>query len=236
MLVCIVGLHATALAAPFTNGSFEGGTWDTAAAAASGTDGGYGDWLNVNAGVPASVGLVAGWAPVAGQDFSWHVLPDTLTADGGTRVVDLNGDVPGGIEQTFDTVAGRTYRVDFAASRHFLSEDAMTFTATALEGGGGADLNSLGVTVPDTVGTSTALSTHWQDESFTFVASGASTTLRFVSSSATDGLGPMIDNVRVTDVTPVVAAPAPVPALGLWGLLGLSGLLGGLALRRSRRA
>jgi len=26
MLVCIVGLHATALAAPFTNGSFEGGT------------------------------------------------------------------------------------------------------------------------------------------------------------------------------------------------------------------
>ena len=47
---------------------------------------------------------------------------------------------------------------------------------------------------------------------------------------------PLIDNVRVTDVTPVVAAPAPVPALGLWGLLGLSGLLGGLALRRSRRA
>lgn len=37
----------TVQAAPFTNGSFEAGDWNTAAAQASGTDAGYGRWLNV---------------------------------------------------------------------------------------------------------------------------------------------------------------------------------------------
>lgn len=225
---CVQGL---AWAAPFANGSFESGTWNAGAAATAGTDAGYGDWLNVSAGVPGSVNLVTGWVPVAGLDFSWHQLPTTL-ADDGTRAIDLNGDTAGGIEQTFDTVAGHTYRVDFAASRHFLAGTAMTFTASAAVGGGGADLAALAVTVPTTVGTNAGLATHWQNETFTFTATSASSTLRFVSTSATGGLGPMVDNVRVLDQT----ATAAVPTLGSWALVGLSGLLGALALRRTGRA
>ena len=232
---CALALNGAAWAAPFTNGSFESGTWDTAQAASSGTDAGYGPWLNVNAGVATSVNLVSGWVPVAGLDFSWHQLPTTLAAEG-THAVDLNGDTAGGIEQTFDTVAGHTYRVDFAASRHFLMGGAASLTASALPAGGGAALASLAVTVPTTVGTNSSLATHWQDDAFTFTASSASTTLRFASTSATGGLGPMIDNVRVTDVTPV--PPAAVPTLQAWALLGLAGVLGllGAAGRRQRRS
>ena len=172
----------------------------------------------------------------------------TGDGDGDDEVihVDLSG-VPSNVKtlvftvnsftgQTFDTVAGHTYRVDFAASRHFLMGGAASFTASALPAGGGAALASLAVTVPTTVGTNSSLATHWQDDVFTFTASSASTTLRCASTSATGGLGPMIDNVRVTDVTPV--PPAAVPTLQAWALLGLAGVLGllGAAGRRQRRS
>lgn len=227
---CSALLHLSAVAAPFTNGGFEMGTWDTVAASASGNDIGFGLWLNVSSAKPASVNLVTGWVPVSGGDFSWHQFPGALAVDG-TRVMDLNGNNPGGIEQTFDTVAGRTYLVSFSASRHFLMGPAADLTVSALPSGGGAALAALNVNVPVSVSTNPASTTLWAAHSFVFTATGSASTLRFVSNSATGGTGPMVDNVQV-----VAQSPASVPVLGPGALVGLSVLLGGLGLAQRRKS
>lgn len=227
---CTALLHLSAAAAPFTNGGFEAGTWDTVAASASGTDIGFGPWLNVSSSKPASVNLVTGWVPVSGGDFSWHQFPGALAVDG-TRVIDLNGNNPGGIEQTFDTVAGRTYVVSFSASRHFLMGPAADLTVSALPLGGGVALAALSVNVPVSVSTAPGSTTLWTTHSLAFTATGPASTLRFASNSATGGTGPMVDNVQV-----VAQTPASVPVFGPGALVGLSVLLGGLGLLQRRKS
>jgi len=94
-LVAVAASQASA--APFTNGSFE----------------------LTSGGNPG-----AGFITKAGGDLSitgWVVTGDSVDYIGtywqaaqGVRSVDLNGNDPGGIQQTFDTVAGQLYRVNFA--------------------------------------------------------------------------------------------------------------------------
>jgi hypothetical protein len=223
----------TVQAAPFTNGSFEAGDWNTAAAQASGTDAGYGRWLNVRYSLVSSRNLVTGWVPVVGRDFSWHELPTSLSADG-IRSVDLNGNAAGGLEQTFDTVAGHTYSVAFSASRHQFVGSSASLRALAMQGTGGSTLATHNVTIPTTVGVSTSLTQHWQEASFTFVAATSSTTLRFTALQPTGGVGPMVDNVRVTDLSATPAAvtpmsPVAVPALSPAMQMLLAAVLAGVA-------
>lgn len=99
----------------------------------------------------------------------------------GTHVIDLKGDSPGGIEQTFDPVAGRTYRVSFSASRHLLMGSDADLTVSALSSGGSAALATLNANVPVSVSTNPASTTLWAAYSLVLTATGPASTLRWVS-------------------------------------------------------
>ncbi len=235
----VVGLAlagGVAYAAPFTNGGFEEGVWPTVDV---GSDGSYGLWYD------ATTPVVDGWQVVSGLSYSWHetapagtVSPIYPMASEGNRSVDLNGNATGGIQQTFDTVVGDTYVVTFDASRHFLSEGVKQFSVEALNGA--SVLATKSVTLPETMGLLDGLTPKWQTNiTLVFTATGSATTLRFLSlSGAVPGstydqryMGPMIDNVRVSNVS---ANSRAVPSLGGAALLALSVLLAVFGLRARR--
>ena len=195
-------LCGAAHAAPFQNGSFETGP----------TPGGY-------------VTLTAGDTQITG----WTVTGDSVDYIGsywpaadGSRSLDLSGNAGGGVAQAFDTVAGRTYRVGFALAGN--PDCAPTVKTVQVQATGAPSVNYLFDT------TNSSLSNMgWAAQTYTFTATGPTTTLAFASQDNT-GCGPALDNVAVNDIT-----PAPVPALSTWGLLGLAGLLGFAAMRGRRR-
>ncbi|MFT3777995.1 MAG: choice-of-anchor C family protein [Ottowia sp.] len=193
-------LAGAAQAAPFQNGSFEDGTDP-------------GSFINV----PNSTTAITGWT-VSSIDY----IGTYWNAQDGVRSVDLNGTAPGSVSQTFDTVAGRTYRVSFYLASNTDQSGAKTVDVLATPGG-----TTGSFTFPNT-SPSTPSSMGWTQYSYTFTATSASTTLSFASTvTGTPANGAALDNVSVTDVT-----PAPVPTLSQWMLFGLAGLLGVAALRR----
>jgi choice-of-anchor C domain-containing protein len=139
------------------------------------------------------------------------VLDDTpfsgWEASDGIYSVDLNGFVPGFIEQTFDTVAGETYDVSFDLSGNpggssiLRTLDVMIDSSTVLSPDYDTVLN--GNTENDMM---------WETHSFSFIADDSSTTLRFESTTAggfgfpIDAMGPVLDNVSV------IASAVPEPA------------------------
>ena len=89
---------AIADAAPFTNGSFESASVDPGSG-----------FLTLAPGSPA----ITGWEVFGSNSIDY--IGTLWEADEGVRSVDLNGNIgPGGIRQTFDTVAGTAYEVLFA--------------------------------------------------------------------------------------------------------------------------
>jgi choice-of-anchor C domain-containing protein len=146
----------------------------------------------------------------------------------GAQSVDLNGDVAGGIAQTFVTIPGVTYRVSFDMGGNPFGNDQ------------GADpIKTMNVLVTgnathsfsyDTTGTPLIFGTafDWVYHEFTFVATGTFTTLEFDSTTTGPNnccWGAVVTNAAVVDL--------PEPAS--FGLI-LPGLLGCLALRRLRIA
>ena len=73
----------------------------------------------------------------------------------------------------------------------------------------------------------------WVSKTYAFTANAASTTLSFNSLDATSA-GPALDNVVVTDTTPVVQTPTPVPTLSEWALAVLVLMMGVLGWRSQR--
>jgi hypothetical protein len=183
-----------AQAAPFTNGSFEDGTFTP--------DGNQTDVL-----ATAST-TMPGWT-VTGHEIAWINAgnPFGLTASDGSKFLDLTSygsGTGGGVEQSFDTVVNGQYTVSFD-----------------LGGGNGVGIDA-GINGVNQSFSGATLSTltSWDPQTFNFVASGTSTLLSFLGTfQANNYIG--LDHVQVT-FNGVAATPLPgsVVMLGT-GLLGL---------------
>jgi choice-of-anchor C domain-containing protein len=166
-------------------------------------------------GVPAGSTAILGWTVLGG---GIDLLEDPWNVSDGLRAIDLDLNSPGGIEQTFATMAGLAYLLTFDLSGN---------------PEGGASTKHMQVSVGDASQdysfdspATTLDQIAWQSMTLRFLALSESTTLRFKSLSASGSYGALIDNVSVT------ATPVPEPSTLL--LLGTSaGLL--VARRRSRQ-
>jgi choice-of-anchor C domain-containing protein len=193
------GVATSAGAAAFTNGSFE---------------------LGVNPGSTfvtlgnGSTG-VTGW--VVGGD-SIDYIGGYWQAEDGSRSIDLSGNANGSIAQTFDTVAGQAYLVNFFLAGNPDGGPAAKLEITSADGG--QQQNS----VFTVTGSDSRANMGWTAFSYNFLATGSSTTLAFASATGT-AFGPALDNVSV--------AAVPEPASWALMLVGFGGL--GAVLRRQRR-
>lgn len=191
----------TALAAPFQNGGFEVGP-DTGAS-----------FVTLSAGDTG----ITGWEVTgAGIDY---IGPYWQAAEG-DRSVNLSAGGAGGIQQTFDTVAGHQYQVTFSLAGNPSNPPVKTVRVQATGGISTDytfDINAL---------PSSLASMGWTTRTYIFTATGATTTLSFTSLN-NDAFGPALDNVVVTDLTPVAA----VPTLSQWAMVLMASLMAGLVLR-----
>jgi choice-of-anchor C domain-containing protein len=168
----------------------------------------------------------SGWIPMGGGDTSivgwttWGAGIDymgtILAASDGARSVDLNNvSSGGGIEQSFATVAGWIYTVEFDLSANMYGGPTPKVMQVSAAG------QSQEFEFDYVAAGSTAADPAWERITWTFVGTGPSATLRFAGLS--EGVfGADIDNVIVT---------GRVPTPGAAVLIGLGGLV---ALRRRR--
>jgi choice-of-anchor C domain-containing protein len=179
--LAMFALAQLASAAPFQNGSFEVGSPVTSPGACFVT-------------LPNGSTNLTGWTVIFGNiDWDGPGCGAQTQTDGSTSL-DLVGDQTiGGVQQTFDTVAGRVYQVSFDLNGNW---------------GGLPVVKPLRVTVAgvtqdytlDTTGEDATNSpTYWATKVFTFTATGASETISLVSNLSGIGTsaGAVIDNVRV---------------------------------------
>jgi choice-of-anchor C domain-containing protein len=190
----------TAEAAPFTNGSFETGPNPGGSFVTLGTG-------NVS---------ITGWTVTSG---SVDYIGPYWDAAHGVRSIDLNGNNPGSISQTFDTVLGQLYAVTFQLAGN-------------PDGGHNSWIAEVSATgnAPQLFVTTFAANTttnNWPGFTYHFTATGAATTLRFASNDPDTFYGPALDNVQVS------AVPEPT-TLVTFGLVSAVGALIG-ARRRLRR-
>jgi choice-of-anchor C domain-containing protein len=135
-------------------------------------------------------------------------------ASEGARSLDLQGLASGGIQQTFNTTIGETYRVTFDLAGNPFGGSAIKEMRVSA-GGSSADFSF------DITGKSNS-NMGWLSKSWDFTANSTTTTLEFIGLGNSDA-GAALDNVSV------IAVPEPSSMLGLLGL----GVLGiGSALKR----
>jgi len=184
-------------AAPFQNGSFEAGFPITSPGPCFVT-------------LPSGSTNLTGWTVILGN-LDW-VAPacGVQSQTDGIASVDLVGDqMVGGIQQTFDTEPGYVYEVRFDLNGNF---------------GGPPVIKPLTVTVAgvvqnytfDTTGENPGNSaSFWTTKVFTFVATGDSETITFVSDTTGQGVnaGAVIDNVRITSGSGI-SAPSIAKSFG----------------------
>jgi hypothetical protein len=179
-------------------------------------------------------------APGATVISGWTVLTDAtawinagnpfgLAASDGSRFLDLTNYSAGapfaGLSQTFATLAGATYTLSFdlGGSNAWGRPDALIASA--------AGTSATFATGP---ASATTPNNDWYQESMTFVATGATTTLTLQGSTGFNYIG--LDNVVVELSAGPGTTPDPVPAIpepGTWALM-TAGLLGLVALHRRR--
>jgi choice-of-anchor C domain-containing protein len=178
---------SSAAAAPFTNGSFELGSVNPGSG-----------WATLGSGNPA----ITGWEIF---DGTIDLIGTYWQAADGSRSVDLNGnDGPAGIRQTFDTIAGDTYRIQFALAGN--PDGAPLTKSVQVMSGAASQLFTF--TIPS--GTTHA-DMGWAYHSLLFTATSGSTTLSFLSDTAGAYYGPALDDVSVT----TVPEPATLSLVGL---------------------
>ncbi len=197
LLAC--ALPGASLAAPFTNGGFEQGT---------DTGGGF-------VTLPNGSTAITGWTITAGDvDY----IGPYWQAGEGSRSLDMVGCQPGSISQTFDTLAGARYQVSFLmAGNPDGGPTVKSLRATAAGASQDFTFDITGATRGDM---------RWASRSFSFVATGTSTTLTFSNtSSAASCAGAALDGVSVVLSAPPPPAFIPVDGAPWLWLLGL-GVLG----------
>jgi choice-of-anchor C domain-containing protein len=196
-----LGLAGSASAAAFMNGSFEGATVDPGAG-----------FLTLSNGSADITGWVVGGDSIDYIGGYWQ-------PQDGSRSIDLSGNADGSISQTFDTVIGKTYLVNFWLGGN---PDGAPAVKVATSAATGAAPQSNTFTV---LGSDTRSSMGWLPYSYSFSAASSSTTLTFAS-LADSPYGPALDNVSVQAV--------PEPATWAMMAIGLFGL--GAMLRNQRRS
>lgn len=170
-----VGVFATpALAASLiSNGSFESGTDPEV-------------FSTVSAGDSTTI---TNWTVSSG---SVDYIGTYWEASDGDRSIDLSGNTPGSLQQTFSTVAGQKYFVTFDMAGNPDGGSAVKTLTVNTTGGTPVlySFNSTGQTHEDM---------GWEQKVYSFIASGPTTTLTFTSTTG-DAYGPAIDNVELAGV------------------------------------
>ena len=202
-----------------TNGSFEntGGTF-------------VGDANHVDLLLSGST-AIPGWTTINGVPTAWlqNGNPYGISASNGTFFLDLTGYTDfgtyGGVMQTFATTAGTSYVVTFDLG---YGGDSGAFggpvKVTASAAGTSATFTSASGTPNPAV---------WDTETFTFMATSATTTLDLVGLSTAGGEYIGLDNVSVAE-SGVGAPSVPEPGTLALVLTGMS-FMGGVARRYARR-
>ena len=166
---------------------------------------------------------ITGWTVSLGNidyiGFLW-------VAANGSRSLDLEGSAgtcnlvipncPGGIAQTFDTTPGQQYQVTFDLAGNLFHVPVIKTVHVSAAG------QSQNFTF-NTTGHSAA-NMGWVLDSFTFTASGPTTTLEFdTGDTPPTGWGPALDNVSVDAIASGVPEPGTMLLIGA-GLIALAGL------------
>jgi choice-of-anchor C domain-containing protein len=144
--------------------------------------------------IPAGSTLITGWTVSVGTIDWYGPAPCGWAAANGGHSLDLVGQAGiGGIQQTFDTVPGRTYRLSFALAGNYDAPPVIKPLAVTIDG----------VTTNFTFDTTgrNRFNLGWVRQKISFVATSSTTTVNFVSdvrpSGGTLNAGAAIDNVRV---------------------------------------
>lgn len=174
--------------------------------------------------------VIPGWTVIT-DATAWINAgnPFGLTASDGSRFLDLTNYSAGapyaGLSQTFATLAGATYTLSFdlGGSNAWGRPDGLIASA--------AGMSQVFTTGPASV---TTPNNDWYQESMTFTASGATTTLTLQGSAGFNYIG--LDNVVVELLSAPGTPPDPVPAIpepGTWALMAAGLVALGLLRRRT---
>ncbi len=169
-----LGFSTQTFAASFQNGSFEDGP----------------DMESVYLPLNAVSYEITAWKVTKG---SIDLIEIDWKASEGDRYIYLDGNVDGVIAQTFYTVDGEWYRVQFAMAGNNDSDKIKVLIACA-----GAEEQSYEFYATGSDGTNM----RWTEKTLIFQAHNALTTLSFAGSDNNKAWGAAIDNVRVTNMRP----------------------------------
>jgi len=141
---------------------------------------------------------ITGWT-VIGSDVD-RVASSGWQSGDGSYSLDLNGFHPGGVQQVLQTTPGEQYTVGFDLSKNPGNTDHATVQVSV----DNTSLTSQSYTFSDA---NSATNMMWSQQSFTFVATGTTTTLSFASTYPNDSVpsqpwqyyaeGPALDEVVV---------------------------------------
>lgn len=146
---------------------------------------------------------ITGWTVDTGS-VDW--VGSYWVAADGSRSVDLNGDGPAALSQGIATTIGNTYSVSFALSGNPVCEPTVK---TLTVGASGADAQVF--TFDIAAAGNTPSDMKWEPRTYSFVATSATTTLTFTST--TSGVcGPALDNIVVTETVPPPDTEPPTAA------------------------
>jgi len=181
ILIVVLAIFAAVQGTSIVNGGFE----DNSCSANTWCEYGGGNWFN-------------GWTVGSQGDIDIHFASTccgTFLPHSGSWSVDLNGDQIGSISQTVTTKAENQYTLTFwLASNPNCGPRFRTFELSA--NGGNTQTFTF-----DVAGTSTA-NPGWTQQTYTFTANSASTTLNFVSTTQFTTCGPAIDDLSIVEHGP----------------------------------
>jgi hypothetical protein len=206
LLYAVATIVATAtlgIATPFTNGDFE-------------SPGGVG----VTVFLPNGSTFVTGWTHGGNEQGEFYTTAGVwgISAGDGTHYIGwgASGAINGTMSQTFDTVAGTTYNVNYLLTTQQLTGTLPIESNVVQALDGATVLNSVTNDFNQAAGI-------WNSgATLSFVATSASTTLLFTDTTTGANSGPInwgLDAVTVDGVNPVGTPGAPEPAT--YGLIGL---------------